>query len=301
MRGDLGRLHGSFGVAIDEPHLLLEAEKDIGLKAFGLRSRRIEKYSKLILDEYEIDEGVRIEVKSDIPEHKGYGSGTQIALAVGTAISHLFDLNLPPIEIARKLERSRVSGIGTYAFQCGGFVVDGGHSVANPHSVPPLIFRSDIPDDWLFVIGVPEINTGKNGDREREAFKEMEPPSKELVQEVSHIVLMQMIPSIMEEDIKTFGRAITQLDYKFGGYWLKVQGGRYTHPIIEKGVNFLLESGSFGAGQSSWGPVFYGLVRGQKQATKITRDLSNHFIENGIKGEAFFTKPNNKGAEVIRI
>lgn len=301
MRGDLGRLHGSFGVAIDDPHLLLEAEKDSELKIYGTRTGRIKKYSEIILKEYGIKGGVRIEVKSDIPEHKGYGSGTQLALAIGTAISELYDLKLSPNEIARKLDRSKVSGIGTYAFQKGGFLVDGGHDIEDLDTVPPLIFRSNVPNDWLFVIGVPEINSSKNGDNEKKAFKELEPPPNELIQEVSHIVLMQMIPSIIEGDINKFGQAITQLDYKFGGYWLKVQGGRYTHPVIEDGVNFLLDSGSFGAGQSSWGPVFYGLVKGLNHGREMTRRLSEYFNNEGIECEVFLTKPNNKGAQVVKL
>lgn len=298
MRGDLGRIHGSVGVAIHDPRLIINATRSSILKATGPRSRRVLEFAKIILDDAGISEGVDFRVIKDIPEHKGFGSGTQLALAVGASISRLFDLNLDIANLSMKLSRSKVSGIGAHTFQHGGFIIDGGHSVKKVKDAPPLVFHSDIPLSWRFVIGIPDINQTLSGEMEKKAFKEFEPPSQELVGEVARLILMKMIPSIIEKDIVAFGESMTDLDFKFGEYWLKVQGGRFSHPIIEEGVNHLLKSGSYGVGQSSWGPAFYGLADGEKHARELTENLSEFLNSQGRRGKAFFTEADNIGAMI---
>ncbi len=298
MRGDLGRIYGSVGVAIERPYLMIKASSGESLKAKGPRSERVLEYSRTLLGELHSNRGAEFEVVTDIPEHQGFGSGTQLALAVGNAASRLYDLDLSIEDIAIKLSRSKHSGIGTYAFARGGFIVDGGHRTDRPNTVPPLVFRSDIPRNWLFVVGVPSITRGINGAKEAKAFERLEPPPGSLVGEAARRVLMGMIPAIIEGEIEAFGEAMTALDDTFGEYWLKIQGGRYSHPAIEAGVNHLREAGAYGVGQSSWGPAFYGLVKGEKMASELTSDLSEFLSSGGRRGEAFYTHANNHGAEI---
>ncbi|MGD2201066.1 MAG: kinase [Candidatus Bathyarchaeota archaeon] len=300
LRGDLGRIHGSVGVAIDRPRIVLNAKKAPEITTSGPRAERVKEFARLILKETGVSGGVEFELVSDIPEHSGFGSGTQLGLAVGTAISELYGLELMTEEIAITLDRSRRSGIGTYAFKYGGFIVDGGHRTDSRRGIPPLIFRSDIPEDWLFVIGVPEIDGRHSGSVETNAFKRLEPPPAELTSEISRIVLLQMIPAIIERDITTFGKAMTSIDFRFGDFFKDIQGGRFTHPIIEAGVHHLLETGALGVGQSSWGPAFYGLVDGEVQARTIMESLERFLKEVGKRGEVFVAKPHNHGAVVVR-
>ncbi|MCW4049652.1 MAG: hypothetical protein NWE89_07930 [Candidatus Bathyarchaeota archaeon] len=296
MRGDLGRIHGSVGVSIQEPRLTLKAYKSNETKIIGARSGRALDFLNKLLSINHVETSVTVEITQDIPEHAGFGSGTQLALSIGTAVSRLFDLGLQAKEIAVRLERSRVSGIGTLGFLHGGFIVDGGHAVDRRDTVAPLIHRSDVPNDWVFVVGLPDIIKGFSGEQEQNAFKKFEPPPADLVSEVSRIVMMQMIPSILEEDITLFGDAMTKLDTKFGDYWAKVQGGRYSHPRIEECVNFLLENDAYGAGQSSWGPALYGLADGMIQARKLCDELSKFLHKDDNTGKAFVTRADNKGA-----
>jgi len=298
MRGDLGRIHVSVGVAIDRPNVILKASPASELRANGPRAERILQYASEILRDSGVEGGAEFSLISDIPEHAGLGSGTQLALAVGAALSKLYELDLGVEEMASKLNRSRISGIGTYAFKHGGFIVDGGHHADRPNDVPPLVFRSDVPEDWLFVVGVPEINSGLSGMNEREAFSRLEPPPEKLVGEVSRMVLVKMIPAILERDIEAFGEAMTALDYKFGEYWIDVQGGRFSHPVIGDGVEFLLEAGAYGVGQSSWGPAFYGLVDGETHAREVTERLVKFLTTDGRQGKAFYARPDNEGAVI---
>jgi beta-RFAP synthase len=207
-------------------------------------------------------------------------------------------LGLTIEDIAIKLDRSKVSGVGTHGFLHGGFIVDGGHSVEHLNTVPPLVYRSDFPEDWSLVVCVPEIKKGFSGKKEQNAFKKLEPPPAEMVASVSRLVLMQMIPAMIDKNIELFGDAMTKFDIMFGDYWKDIQGGTYTHPMIEECVNYLLEKGAYGAGQSSWGPALYGLTRGMDQANKL-KDKMNYFLNlNDNTGDVFVTRVNNKGAQI---
>lgn len=300
MRGDLGRIHGSVGVAIDNPSIVLKAKEASSIDVKGPRADRVKAYAETLLVGSGISNGVSIEVLSDIMEHSGFGSGTQLALAVGTALSELYGLSLSAEEIALKLNRSRRSGIGAYAFKHGGFIVDAGHKTNRKLGIPPLLFRADVPESWRFVIGVPKIPITKSGPAETNAFKNLDPPPTPLIGEISRIILMQMIPAIIEEDIVSFGEAMTSVDFRFGEFWMEIQGGRFTHPLIEDGIGFLAENGALGVGQSSWGPGFYGLSEGEAQARRICVDLERYLNEEGRAGRAFVAGPDNHGAIVTK-
>jgi beta-RFAP synthase len=300
LRGDLGRIHGSIGVAIDNPSIILKAKKASSIDVKGPRANRVKAFTETFLASSGINSGAYIEVLSDIMEHSGFGSGTQLALAVGKSLSELYRLDLTAEEIAQKLNRSRRSGIGTYAFKHGGFIVDAGHKTESKPEIPPLLFRADVPGSWRFVIGVPKIPIKKSGSDETNAFKKLDPPPATLIGEISRIILMQMIPAIIEEDIASFGDAMTSVDYKFGEFWVEVQGGRFTHPLIEGGIGFLAENGALGVGQSSWGPGFYGLAESEAQARKICAELDRYLNEDGREGRTFVAGPDNHGAVVTK-
>ena len=300
LRGDLGRIHGSVGVAIDNPSIILKAKKASSIDVKGPRADRVKAFAETLLPGSGISGGASIEVLTDIMEHSGFGSGTQLALAVGSALSELYGLSLTAEEIALKLNRSIRSGIGTFAFKHGGFIVDAGHRTNSKRGVPTLLFRADVPESWRFVIGVPTISIKNSGSAETNAFNKLDPPPATLIGEISRIILMQMIPAIIEEDIISFGEAMTSVDYRFGEFWMKIQGGRFTHPSIEEGIGFLAENGALGVGQSSWGSGFYGLSEGEAQARKICVDLERYLNEEGREGRAFVAGPDNHGAIVTK-
>jgi len=298
MRGDLGRLHGSAGVAIQTPRLTLQIEEAGETEITGAMSDRAQQIIEQVMSGHKVEGGVHLDVQSDIPEHMGFGSGTQLTIALGTALNRLFDLGMTYEEIVVGQGRSRRSGIGTHSFLHGGFIVDGGHAVDTPETIPPLIHRSDVPDDWLFVVCVPDIVTGFSGAKETNAFKNLEPPPVDMIARVSRLVLMQMIPSIVEENIILFGDSITKLDTIFGDYWATMQGGTYSHPRIEECVNHLLQNGAYGAGQSSWGPALYGLVEGNAQARELANEMTQFINLGENTGSVFVTAADNKGAQI---
>jgi len=80
----------------------------------------------LLCETLEVSDKVHINIEAAIPEHVGLGSGTQMSLAIGSALNAIYNLGLSVRDIAAITERGLRSGIGIGIFEQGGLVVDGG-------------------------------------------------------------------------------------------------------------------------------------------------------------------------------
>ncbi len=311
--GNLGRLYGSIGVAIERPNVVLEAEPADQLIVQGFETERVAIFARRFLDHYTLPRGARLCLKARIPPHVGLGSGTQLALAVGTALARLNGVELGVAEIAVATGRGAHSGIGIAAFEHGGFVLDGGRRVSrDDHAVPgterwllrdmgkcvpPVLFCLPFPEDWHFVVVVPEMEAGLSGEIEKRAFRILPPAPEPLVEKISRLLLMRMLPALVERDIISFGSALTEVQRLVGESFASVQGSRYAHALLEQLIGYLLESEAAGAGQSSWGPTVYALVEGRDQALSLERK-ARQYLESHGGGQTFCARADNRGARI---
>jgi len=84
-----GRRFGSLGLSLDELATTLTAYPAEQVSAEGPQSERVESFARQSLAAMGITDGTYIQVHQAIPDHAGLGSGTQLALAVGTALARL--------------------------------------------------------------------------------------------------------------------------------------------------------------------------------------------------------------------
>jgi beta-ribofuranosylaminobenzene 5'-phosphate synthase len=63
--------------------------------------------------------------------------------------------------------------------------------------------------------------------------------------------------------------------------------------LVAELVDELLAGGALGAGQSSWGPAVYGLVRNEEAAQNLARRVEDCL---GGRGVVLTTPFNNRGA-----
>lgn len=293
LNGDLGRLFGGLGVGIDRPNVILEAQPSERLAVAGEKTERIQELAKRFLEAYGIKANASISVKQAIPEHSGLGSGTQLALAVATALSKLFNVDASTQELAEAMGRGQRTSVGTTIFAQGGFVVDGGKS---KNGFPTTIVRQQFPSDWFFVVADPKVKKGLAKTEETAAFKTLAPMTAEEAGRMCRLTMMKLLPSLVERDIKSFGEALTQIQTVIGDYFAKVQGGTYSSQTAADGIALLQKLGACGAGQSSWGPVFYGLTM-KEQAEKIKANMQA-FLSESVGGKVFTARPNNRGAYI---
>jgi beta-ribofuranosylaminobenzene 5'-phosphate synthase len=299
LNGALGRIDGGVGLTLDYPSIKINAKKDTQVTISGTTefAGRIKSAASAVLTQYDIN-GVAIDVVQEYPNHVGLGSGTQVALAIGTAISELYDLNLSPTTIAKLTGRGGTSGIGVAAYEFGGFLVDGGHkgkteflpsSASGEFGPGPIIARHDFPD-WGIVLAIPNLR-GASDKREIDVFQKQCPLPLNEIQELCHVILMEMLPAVVEHDIESFGRSINRVQtLGFKRREIELQ------PFCKHLVQFMRENGAIGAGMSSFGPVVYGITEG-KQLLKAVES----YLNDTIGGKVRQVKAQNTGAYVQKI
>ncbi len=302
LNGELGRLYGSIGVAIDRPGLILEAERSAegdGLETDGPEAERIAGLARRFLERYPLPGALRVRLVAAIPPHVGLGSGTQLALAIGAALARLGDREPDAGEVAQALGRGAHSGIGVATFQWGGLVVDGGHATTGrDRRPPPVLFRHAFPDDWRFVIAVPAAAPGLNGPAEQRAFQTMAPAPAVYVEKICRLVVMQMLPALLEADLLQFGHALTCIQQLVGDSFAAIQGGRYANTVSAALIDCWLRAGAAGAGQSSWGPTVYALAGDEREAERLMQVARAFLAARGVDGDVFVTRAANHGASI---
>jgi beta-ribofuranosylaminobenzene 5'-phosphate synthase len=291
--GSLGRRFGSLGVAIEGGYEVRITPSDsLEIKAGGEDRETIIEAVNAMNGSFETGTGYSIEVREGIPRHVGLGSTTQLSLAVGTGIARLSGLNVTIEEIARVLGRGKNSGVGIHAFRLGGFVLDGG--VRN--GVPPLIVRHDFPEEWAFLVITPELQPGFDEREEKPVMASLGGNPK-VAREISHLILLGLLPALVERNIRDFGRSLTRIQELVGSHFSNYQGGEFREDV---GIllDFLREK-SYGYGQSSWGPTVYGLIL-RDEGEKLVEEARDYMNDHGIGGTVEIGVPRNRGAEIIQ-
>ena len=279
LRGSLGRRFGGIGAGIFNPSLQIEVEGADSIEAEGPESGRAAEFAKRYFASQGLRGGVRIVIRRAIPGHSGLGSGTQLALAVARGIAELRDLPVDTGTLATAVGRARRSAIGTWLFDGGGFIVEGGRRVDGDR-IAPLLARLDIPDSWRCVVAIPRDSASVSGDSETQVFRKLPPPPLREVERVAHLLVMSLLPALVDGDLLAFGRAITEIQQINGSWFAPAQGGPFASGASTELISKMAEWGAAGVGQSSWGPAVYGIVDGDNDAAQLA-DSARRLLNGG--------------------
>jgi beta-ribofuranosylaminobenzene 5'-phosphate synthase len=303
LTGSSGRVDGGVGLSLDEPNILLEAERSEDLQAYGENADRAMDAVRAVQKHLGLG-GACLQIRRGYRMHVGLGGGTQLGIAAGKALCELYNQPISVREIARIIHRGGTSGIGTAAFEAGGFLIDGGHSYGpgkdkmsfSPSSasagVRPaaVTMRHDFPRDWKIILALPEIAPGAHGKREVDIFREYCPLPVAEVHELCYQILVRMVPSLVEENLDDFGAAINRVQ-EIGFKKVEVM---LQHPVVHRLMAEMREAGAACAGLSSFGPAVYAITdTGSRDIESAARKAMNE-----VGGEVLITRARNEGARV---
>ena len=293
MNGALGRKFGSIGLAVDRPATRLSVVRADSNSASGAESARALKLVQMF--NRGRTGGYSVTVDEAIPAHAGLGSGTQLALAIGTAIARIEGRELGAQDLAGLGERGARSGIGLAAFSGGGFLVDGGRGPRD--RAPPLTLRSDFPEEWRILLMLDPSRAGVSGDAEKMAFEALPEFPSSSAAHICHLVLMKLVPGLKETDIGAFGSALTEIQEMVGSHFASRQGGSaWTSPAVATIASRMRELGATGIGQSSWGPTGFAFVDGDDAAVRLYHSLVEEAKALGV--EIVIARGRNSGARI---
>jgi len=296
LSGALGRHFGSIGVALNEIATRLSISNAAQLSVTGPCSERAMKCTRVLCHALNVSDKIQIEIETAIPEHVGLGSGTQMSLAIGSALNSYYELGLTTREIAQLTDRGMRSGIGIAVFEQGGLVVDGGRG--KDTITPPVISQMDIPEHWRFILVLDQRGQGLHGEQELTAFKELPAFPQQEAARLCYLLLMQGLPAIAEQKIKLFGEVITQIQKTVGEHFASVQGGIFTSPEVAEVMQWLEQQGAVAIGQTSWGPTGFCAVDDVEKADSLVLDMQKRFSH--FKHLSFVSaSARNNGGEVL--
>ena len=275
LSGSLGRHFGSIGVALDDIATRLSIVTSDKLIVTGQSAERAEKCIRTLCKGLKISDQLKIEIETAIPEHVGLGSGTQMSLAIGSALNAFYELGLSVRDIAQLTDRGMRSGIGIGVFEQGGLVVDGGRGEFT--ETPPVISHMDIPEQWRFILVLDQRGQGFYGDQEINAFKQLPAFPTEEAARLCYLLMMQGLPAVAERDIAKFGDVITQLQQSVGEHFASVQGSVFTSGEVAEVLQWLKQQGAVAIGQTSWGPTGFCAVDNAKQADLLILKMQKKF------------------------
>jgi len=298
LRGARGRWFGGIGAAAPAPTLLVSARREVTLDVDGEDAERAAGFARAFLSHHGLQPGASVSVHRALPAHAGLGSGTQLALAVARALAELHGVDSSAAALSAAVGRGRRSAVGTWTFEGGGLVVEGGHR-AGSGTIAPLIARLPFPPSWRCVVAVPRRAPAISGDEEAEALASLPPPPQGEAEQIAHLVLMALLPALADGDLDGFGRSLTDIQNITGQWFASVQGGAFAHGPSEELVRRMVEWGASGVGQSSWGPAVYGIVDGERTGLRLA-DRVREALDRCGGGSVYEGAFRSEGARVWR-
>src|SRR6266581_3134680 len=259
--GSAGRRYGSLGLTLDGLSTRLRMSRAATPKDAYLAASetarpellRVPAHLERLRRAFNFGEPVAVELLEAIPPHAGLGSGTQLALALGYALSRLAGRMLTVRQIAALTDRGARSGIGIGAFEQGGFIVDGGRGPAT--ELPPVIARHPFPAAWRAILIFDAGFRGLHGEAELEAFRRLPPFPAPQAGRLAQLTLLAVLPGLAESDFGRFAAAISEIQAAVGDHFAPVQGGRFASPRVARWLEWFGRHGAVCRGQSSWGPT----------------------------------------------
>ena len=136
-----------------------------------------------------------IQINQTAARHSGFGSGTQLALATGLALSTWHELAICDADqLSTIMERGLRSAIGAHGFFRGGFLVDQGKR--NDGELASLELNMDFPEAWPVLILNLKSAHGIHGEAELAAFRKLPTSSRDHRDRMIDMVKNQIAPAV---------------------------------------------------------------------------------------------------------
>jgi beta-RFAP synthase len=295
LNGRLGRRFGSIGLAISGLKTQISVAPTEHMRVSGPEADRVRRYVDLMQNALALDAAYDVRVDELVPSHAGFGSGTQLALAISAALRRLHGLPLDLRGDAVRLGRGARSGAGIGLFQHGGFVVDGGRK--DRGGPAPIISHLPFPERWRVLVLLDTSREGVHGTDETNAFAKLSPAEEADVAHLCHVLVMQLLPAVAEADLAGFGAALENIQGRLGDYFAPAQGGnRFASPRVAATLDLIRHAGGVGIGQSSWGPTGYAFAESTEAAQHIVHAVSRQAQIEAV--DIRVCKGLNTGAEI---
>ena len=282
---------GGIGLSIDKFNTKIKLKKNLRLKCKGKYTDKASFFLKTFCKKMKIKPNFLLNIEQCSSKHIGLGSGTQLALSIGTAIAKLENKTVNPEKIAKILNRGLRSKVGLISFIHGGFLID----LKTRNKFFNDIGKVFFPENWKIILIKDKIQ-GMHGKSEINAFKKASSFNTKNIK-MTDLILQKIYPSLIENNFSEFAKTITKIQNIMGKYFNSFQGGIYSSNRVGKVLNFLKKENVLGFGQTSWGPSGFAFFPNIKKAKKMKQKLKKRFSScNNL--EFIICSGKNSGADI---
>ena len=239
----LGRRFGSVGLVLDGFHTVVEigaadTDRFDALSGDDAALGRAIEHLRALRAATRCTAPVHLALRAASAMHAGLGSGTQLALATGTAFSRLFGLGLGSGALAAMLGRGLRSGVGIAGFDHGGLLLDGGPRADG--SPAALVARLALPASWRVIVALDPRAQGLSGAGEKAALATLPPLPHAVSAEICHEVLMRLLPGAAGAEFEPFAAGVSHIQRLLGDHFAPAQEGRrFTSAAVAASMDWI--------------------------------------------------------------
>lgn len=312
LNGALGRIDGGIGFGLSHPNIIVELTDEIhGTPSIEIDAK--EEYKPIIqeiIHNFQLKYGIRfkglkIQIISMYRPHIGLGSKTQLLLSIAKGLCVLQNIDCNAYELCSLVKRGGTSGIGYSVFESGGFILDAGHTFgpnkekqsflpSSASDAPPALhlIRYLFPDTWKIILVTLNVKSGAYDKEEINIFQKYCPIPQEEVREITHLILMKVLPSIISKNLIDFCDGIMKIQ-KLGFKKIEIS---LVHPKVRELIQYSLQIGAKCAALSSFGPTIAIIEDDPLKITEIVEKIQQKFKD--FEPEILITDANNEGAKI---
>ncbi len=298
---EAGRCFGGIGMMVAAPAIEFRAVEHHTERYVGCSpetSERIRKLREAWSSAGASGQPLSWEFTSPPIEHAGFGTGTQLSLAVAAVLARRESTSAPSVtEIAQRCGRGRRSAIGLHGFAQGGFLIDAGQT--GQGQLGELAVRLPVPESWRIVILRPrDSEPGLHGPRELAAFASLPPMAPALTDQLCRLTLMEILPALQSGDCIAFGSALAEYGRAIGHYFAPVQGGIFANLSVRELDHSWPELGARLV-QTSWGPCVVVFTPSEAAAADLCSEFANRVAPERWRVDV--VKCLNQGATICEV
>lgn len=221
------------------------------------------KAAKLLMDEFEIRQGVTMNLKKFIPVSAGMAGGSSDAAAALVGMNRLFGLKLSMEEL---MKRGVTIGADVpYCIMRGTALAEGIGEILTPLSPVPFCY---------VLIGKPGINVST-----KTAYENLN-----LSQIQQHPKIDSMIDAIQAQDLKGMAGLMENVFEP---------GIIREYPVVQKIKDLMLEGGALNAMMSGSGPTVFGIFDSRRKMEKTEQKLRESHLAKTVFATKVFNVRGN--------
>lgn len=221
------------------------------------------KAAKLLMDEFEIRQGVTMNLKKFIPVSAGMAGGSSDAAAALVGMNRLFGLKLSMEEL---MKRGVTIGADVpYCIMRGTALAEGIGEILTPLSPVPFCY---------VLIGKPGINVST-----KTAYENLN-----LSQIQQHPKIDSMIDAIQAQDLKGMAGLMENVFEP---------GIIREYPVVQKIKDLMLEGGALNAMMSGSGPTVFGIFDSRRKMEKTAQKIRESHLAKTVFATKVFNVRGN--------